>query len=221
MNSYYQDDYCTIYHGDCKDILPQIDKVDLILTDPPYLLSKMTGGGAFGDRNHLQKTKGFTDEGVDYSFLSGFQNWFCFCSFKQLRMLLSASEFCERNNIITWNKPNPVPTCNNKYLPDVEYIVHGFNRGRLFGSYSDKSSYIVCPCGRKETAHPNEKPIPVIVKLVKLGTKVGETILDPFMGSGTTLRAAKDMGRKAIGIEIDERYCEIAANRLRQEVLDF
>jgi site-specific DNA-methyltransferase (adenine-specific) len=65
--------------------------------------------------------------------------------------------------------------------------------------------------------HPTQKPLVLMRWLIEL--TVAETILDPYMGSGTTLRAAKDLGRKAIGIEIEERYCEIAANRLRQEVL--
>jgi site-specific DNA-methyltransferase (adenine-specific) len=77
------------------------------------------------------------------------------------------------------------------------------------------------PCGNKETDHPNEKPLSVLSKLVRLGTIEGELIVDPFLGSGTTLVAAKNLGRKAIGIDIEERYCEIAANRLRQSVFQF
>jgi site-specific DNA-methyltransferase (adenine-specific) len=69
--------------------------------------------------------------------------------------------------------------------------------------------------------HPVEKPSELLLDLMKPTTSESGTILDPFMGSGTTLRAAKDLGRKAIGIEIEEKYCEIAANRLRQEVLAF
>ena len=68
--------------------------------------------------------------------------------------------------------------------------------------------------------HPSEKPIALMRWCIELYPDA-QTILDPFMGSGTTLRAAKDLGRKAIGIEIEEKYCEIAANRLRQEVLNF
>jgi site-specific DNA-methyltransferase (adenine-specific) len=221
MTPYYQHAGITIYHGDCREILPALPKCDLLLTDPPYLVYAGSGGGCFGDRDHLVETGDFTDGGCDYGFVSSFQNWFVFCSRRQLPELLSIAQKRERWNLITWCKPNPVPTCNNKYLPDVEYIVHGFGSGRLFGEMADKQSFILHPCGNKETSHPNEKPFSVISKLVRLGTCEDEIILDPFMGSGTTLVAAKNLGRKAIGIEIEERYCEIAAKRLSQEVFDF
>jgi site-specific DNA-methyltransferase (adenine-specific) len=71
----------------------------------------------------------------------------------------------------------------------------------------------------RDREHPNEKPLDLPARFIAWTTKIGEVVLDPFMGSGTTLRAAKDLGRKAIGIEIEERYCEIAARRLDQQVL--
>jgi site-specific DNA-methyltransferase (adenine-specific) len=216
---YYRDDAVTIYHGDCREILPQLPMVDLVLTDPPYEVHAGKGGGCFGDRDHLIKTGGFTNNGVDFSFLDSVANWFCFCSRLQLRELLGRAENCERFNLLIWCKPNPVPTCNNKYLPDVEFIVHGFSSGRLFGNMEVKSNFMVYPCGNKESAHPNEKPLLLLHKLVHLGTKEGETILDPFAGSGTTGRAAKNLGRKCILIEREERYCKIAAKRMQQEVL--
>ena len=81
-----------------------------------------------------------------------------------------------------------------------------------------KSLFMVYPCGNKTTSHPNEKPLDLVIRLVILGTQEGETILDPFAGSGTTGRAAKDLGRKATLIEREEKYCEIAARRMSQEV---
>lgn len=143
LKPYYEHAGITIYHGDCREILPQLEPVDLVLTDPPYDIHAGSGGGCFGKRKHLVNIGGFTDGGCNYDFLSAFKNWFCFCSLKQLDELLLIASMLERRNLITWGKPNPVPTCNNKYLPDVEYIVHGFSRGRLFGGYADKSSFLL------------------------------------------------------------------------------
>lgn len=218
MNATYQRDGITLYLGDCRDILPQLGKVDLLLTDPPYLIHAGKGGGCFGDRDHLVNTGGFTDGGVDYDFLGHAANWFCFCSRKQLPELLRVAESMPRWNLLTWCKPNPVPTCHNKYLPDVEFVVHGFSGGRLFGDMDIKSSFMLHPCGNKETSHPNEKPIPLVCKLVRLGTVEGETILDPFMGSGTTGIACIRTGRKFIGIELDPTYFEMARKRIDSEL---
>lgn len=215
---YYQDEYVTLYHGDCREILPELGTFDLLLTDPPYLLPGMKGAGCFGNRPALKNTQGFTDGGFDSSVLDGFENWFCFCSKHNLHELLEKAKL-GRWSILQWCKPNPVPTCNNTYLSDVEYCVHQFQKGRLFGEMKDKSLFFVHRAGDKETSHPNEKPLSLIRKLVILGTRVGETILDPFAGSGTTGRAAKDLGRKCTLIEREEKYCEIAANRMSQEVL--
>ena len=216
---YYQDPAVTLYHGNCQEIMPHLGRFDLLLTDPPYELHAGKGGGCFGNRDHLVNTGGFTDCGVDFRFLENAENWFCFCSRLQLSALLGVAQSRPRWNVLVWCKPNPVPTCNNKYLPDMEFIVHGFASGRLFGDMSVKSSFLLHPCGNKETSHPNEKPIALACKLVSLGTQAGDTILDPFAGSGTTGRAAKDLGRKCVLIEREERYCEIAAGRMAQEVL--
>jgi len=213
---FYQDEAVTIYHGDCREIVPSLGKFDLLLTDPPYEVVA-TGGGIGAKRKYLSDIKGFTDEGFDMSILDGFNNWFCFCAKSQLLQLIQKA-VVRRWQLVTWNKPNPTPLCNGNYLPDTEYIVHSFEPKRLFGEFRDKSRYIEYPA-QQGNLHPNEKPLPVIQKLVKLGTVGGENILDPFAGSGTTGRAAKDLGRKCTLIEREERYCEIAARRMQQEVL--
>ena len=221
MKPCYEDKYTVIYNADCREVLPSLPKVDLVLTDPPYLLNMGKGGGGeLGSRKARENTRGFTDSGFDTSILDLFDNWFCFCPRLGLQEVISKA-VNGKWNLITWCKPNPIPTFNNTYLSDVEYCVHKWSKGRLFGGYKDKSCFSVLANSEKETNHPNEKPLKLMAKLLNLGSEKGDTILDPFMGSGTTLRAAKDLNRKAIGIELEEKYCEIAAKRLSQEVFDF
>jgi len=217
---YYHDDHCTIYCGDCREILPTLGKFDLCLADPPYLLPGMKGAGCFGGRASLTGTQGFTDMGFDSRILEAFSNWFCFCSKRNLTDVIGKAVSANWN-ILQWCKTNPVPTCNNTYLSDVEYCVHKWQKGRLFGEMCEKSLFEIRPVGQKVTRHPNEKPIHFIRRLVRLGSLPGDLICDPFMGSGTTLVAAKLEGRRAVGIEINPEYCEIAKNRLRQKVLGF
>jgi site-specific DNA-methyltransferase (adenine-specific) len=214
---YYEEPGIVIFHGDCREILPLLPKVDLVLTDPPYEIST-SGGGIGGKRKYLADIRGHIDEGFDLSILASFRNWFCFCGKEQLPDMFKFVDG-KRWMLITWNKPNPTPLCNNNYLPDTEYIFHCFEPGRIFGEFRDKSRYIVHPVEKNLFDHPTVKPLPVINKLINLGTVAGDTILDPFMGSGTTLRAAKDLGRFCIGIELEEKYCAIAVERLRQAVL--
>jgi site-specific DNA-methyltransferase (adenine-specific) len=120
--------------------------------------------------------------------------------------------------LVTWNKPNPTPLSNGNYLPDTEYVVHAFQPSRCFGEFRDKSRFIVYPA-QQHNLHPNEKPLAVVSKMILVGTAEGQTILDPFAGSCTTARAAKDLGRKCVCIEREEKYCEIGAKRCAQEVL--
>jgi len=221
ITPFHQEEEGIIYCGDCREILPKLPRVDLVLADPPYDVHAGKCGGCFGNRKSLVNTGGFTDGGCDYEFLFNIPNWFCFCSRKQLRVLLGIAENCERFNILSWCKPNPIPTCNNKYLPDIEFIVHGYQSGRLFGGMSIKSCFFVHPCGRKETEHPNEKPTALIRKLINLGTLLGEIVCDPYLGSGTTAVAAKELGRRFICVDIEEKYCEIAVKRLRQGILNY
>lgn len=220
MKPYYHSEKSgiTIYHGDCREVLPNLSPVDFVLTDPPYELVA-SGGGIGAQRDYLAKTEGFTDGGFDEGLLSAFGSWACFCSKAQLLKLLGVVGD-RRWMLVTWNKPNPTPLVNANYLPDTEYIVHAWTPGRLFGEYRDRSRFILHQ-GDREGLHPNGKPVAVVSKMVRLGSQPGELILDPFMGSGTTLVAAKLEGRRAIGIEIEERYAEIAAKRLSQEVFNF
>ena len=95
------------------------------------------------------------------------------------------------------------------------------SRRREFELLSDVWTFDPVPAQRRIGNHPTQKPMALMMHILLTMSREGDLVLDPFMGSGTTLRAAKDLGRKAIGIEMSERYCEVAANRLAQEVLDF
>lgn len=214
---FYKDASVTLYHGNAYELLPRLEKPHLLLTDPPYELTA-TGGGIGAKRQYLADIAGKIDSGFDMTLLDAFENWCCFCGKQQLKQLLAAAGD-RRWALVTWNKPNPTPLTNANYLPDTEYIVHAFQTGRLFGEYRDKARYIVHPVEQNDLGHPTVKPLAVVSKMLRLGSQEGETICDPFAGSGTTLVAAKLLNRRAIGIEINERYCEIAARRLSQGVL--
>lgn len=210
-----------LHLGDCLSLLPKIPAgcVDCCLTDPPYEIV-MTGGGIGDRRQYTHDTNGFTDCGFDYSILSAFPNWVCFGALKQVPKLIECAKG-KRWMLVTWNKPNPTPLCNGNYLPDTEYIVHAWQRGCLHGEYTDKSRFIVHPVNDVEDGtHPNEKPLRVILKMVRLAVNRGSAILDPYMGSGTTAVACIKTGRRCIGVELDEKYFRIAVERCEKAVAD-
>ena len=219
MNPYYQDDLVTIYHGDCLEIDAWLE-ADVLITDPPYSLTA-SGGGIGAKRAYLKGiTKANLESGFDISVLEKFSRWVVFCAKDQLIELLSLANEQGRWMLVTWNKPNPTPLVNANYLPDTEYIIHKFDTANhLYGGYETRSRFIVHPVKQTKIDHPTVKPLAVMSRMVRIASDVGETIADPFMGSGSTLVAAKSLGRKAIGVEIEEKYCEIAAKRCGQDYL--
>jgi site-specific DNA-methyltransferase (adenine-specific) len=210
---YYQDDACTIYHGDCREILPTLPKVDLVLTDPPYGISHPCDYQARGRANQAQCR--------DYPDVAGDKQPFDPTPWLSVAPCIfwGANHFSSRlpdsSGWLVWDKERPddldQATCELAW----SNIIRGVRRTRyLWHGMIRKGSEALC--------HPTQKPVAVMAWCLSLRwTLECQTILDPFMGSGTTLRAAKDLGRKAIGIELEEKYCEIAVKRLAQEVLDF
>jgi len=220
LKPYYEDSAVTIYHGKMEEIVPTLGRFELLLTDPPYLVGAK-GCGLAGNRKYLQDiTSTGIDSGFDDSILDGFENWAVFCGKQQIPDMLQK---VGTGNwmLVTWCKSNPTPLVNSNYLPDTEYIFHKWTVGRLFGKYEDKSRFIMTTSGKSDFDHPTVKPLNVVAKFIRLGTQPGETILDPFAGSCTTGRAAKDLGRQCVCIEREERYCEIGAKRMQQEVMTF
>ena len=118
-----------------------------------------------------------------------------------------------------WRKPDGAPQfTGDRPGTGWEAVAICHREGKKRWNGGGHHAFWSFPCARG-SGHPTEKPIRLFQSFVEQFSDPGETILDPFMGSGTTLRAAKDLGRKAIGIEIEEKYCEIAVKRLKQEVL--
>lgn len=204
IEPYFDDGQITIYHGDCRDVLPSIqtESVDVVLTDPPYGFRKADWDEDFptfwmGDAARIAKSAIGIMPGI--------------------------------NNILSC--PRSIPPFEYRWMLSV-HLSNGMTRGLMgFGNwipvlvygregtslYRTQQDATTVPIIGDMPDHPSPKPLRAMTWLVSRFD--GELILDPFMGSGTTLRAAKDLGRRAIGIELEERYCEIAARRLEQQVL--
>lgn len=200
-----------LWLGDCMDVLPMLDKSGLVLiTDPPYLMTA-TGGGIGAKRKYLSDIDNHIDGGFDFSLLDGFDNWFVFCAKSQLIDLLSKAESLQKRwALLTWNKNNPTPLTNNNYLPDTEYMVHAFQRH----DYKEKQKFIVGNVEKSGYDHPSVKPPYVMDKVINSASHVSDTIIDIFMGSGSTGVSALKFGRKFIGIEREPKYFEIACRRI-------
>ena len=207
-----------LWLGDSYSIVPTWNRlqVSLLLIDPPYELTA-TGGGIGRSRQYLSDIDGFTDGGFDEAILDYADNWICFCAKTQLPSLIARAAKMPRWMLATWNKPNPTPLCNGNYLPDTEYIVHGFQSGRCFGEYRDKSRYIVYPA-QQNNHHPNEKPIQVVSKFVSVDSEPGDVIADTFMGSGSTGVSSLRLGRRFWGIESDPKHFATAKKRIIAEL---
>jgi DNA modification methylase len=217
MKAYYQDEAVTIYHADCYEC--DLPACDLLLIDPPYEISTRSSGLS-KQCDYLQSIEmNDMHRGFDETILERFGNWMCFCSLDQLSLLMVMAEERKRKGgrrmVLNWLKPDPAPLCNGNYLPDTEYIVHAFEPSRLFGKYDDKHRYFLRPAMRQwnKFGHPTTKPLDLMQWLIRLGTRDGDTVMDCFCGTGTTLVAAKSLGRRAIGIERQECWCETAARR--------
>ena len=221
MKPYYQDAAVTIYHGDCRGILPNI-KADALITDPPYGVNLGNHAAAKETRGWLAKKSYASYEDTPENFIS-----IVVPAIKSaLAITYRGLVFCSGTGLQLLPRYNAV---GGVFLPSgMGRTCWGFQNFAFCALYGTAPNIHLGakPTGLKSTEtsepseHPCPKPIGWMTWAVNLASIETGVVLDPFMGSGTTLRAAKDLGRKAIGIEIEERYCEIAAMRMAQEVLN-
>ena len=217
MKPYYQDVKAgiTIFHADCLDVLPGISKKDvgLILMDPPY--------GINHSSNREASWQNRTIHGDNDTSLRDFViRWgdglpmFVFGSWK-------ATKPARTRGVLIWDK-GPAFGMGDLAFPWKMSHEEIYVLGDGFTGRRDESilrGHFCPPSESQGRLHQHQKPISLFKYLLNKVTRC--MVLDPFMGTGTTLRAAKDIGHRAIGIEIEERYCEIAASRLAQEVFQF
>jgi site-specific DNA-methyltransferase (adenine-specific) len=218
---------CTLYLGDCLEILPALGKVDAVVTDPPYELSDAGPG-----KSHYGMSLKKFDSSAYKDIVSGFDlgtffpaiealcspfNMFCFCSNKQISKIMAYHEAKGRSTTLCfWHKTNAAPFANGVWRGDVEYCVHAKEAGAVFvGNAEEKKKVSEFPAVQDQE-HPTVKPLELIKKYVKICSQRDQTILDPFMGSGTTGVACAKLGRKFIGIELDPKYFDIACKRIEQ-----
>lgn len=211
----------TLYLGDCIEVLPSIGRPGAIVTDPPYEIDTRGAGKFRQARPYLDQitTEGL-DRGFDHSILSAWRadSLVVFCHNDQLRKILPilGVEF-KRHAVCFWAKRNPLPVANKHYLPDIEIYVHAWNEGaHPVGDLGDKKRWIELPVGKSEFDHPTVKPFELMRKIVR--NVNAATICDPYMGTGTTGVAAIGQGRSFVGIEIEERFFDIACRRLEAVV---
>lgn len=205
---YYEDAFVTLYHGDCLSILPTFGdrQFDLVLTDPPYNV-----GLIYGAHNDKMAT-------TDYA--AWCRNWFSECH----RVGAKVVVFPGQGNLGVWipEKPSGVGCWYKPGNPSSSHL--GWSEWEpwlYWGQRLGGSDVLRAPVNSQSGVgdHPCPKPLSLFTRLLQK-TKA-TTVIDPFVGSGTTLKAAKSLGVRAVGIEIEERFCEIIAGRLAQEVLDF
>jgi site-specific DNA-methyltransferase (adenine-specific) len=245
VKPYYEHAGITIYHADCRELLTSLPTVDVVVTDPPY----SSGGLMRSDRNLDTRSKyQLADTKADYGNFSGdnrdqrsFTLWLSFWASDLLRIVRPGGAmltFIDWRNlaavvdgvqvggwiyrgIVPWDKTEQVRPNKGWFSSQCEYIVTASNGPLSQGAGAPgicQRGFIRVPVRIQEKQHITQKPVELFTEILRTRTD-WNLLLDPFMGSGTALVAAKQMGRRAIGIEIEERFCEVAAKRLSQEVL--
>ena len=234
MKPYYDKDGIQIFLGDCLEIMPQFPdkRFDLILTDPPYNISKKNNFATM-ERYNQYKGMDFGEWDKNFDQIAWLKDCArimkepsCFLGFNSWQNLKEISDELEKHSvlikrILVLRKTNPMPVNRDRlFVNSFEFILFGtkgkkWTFNRRFENF--ETGYFECK-NNGETPHPTEKQVKTFEEFITILSRKSDLILDPFMGSGTTLVAAQRLGRKAVGIEISEKYCEIAAKRIDNEV---
>jgi site-specific DNA-methyltransferase (adenine-specific) len=236
---FYQDASCTIYNADCREILPLLDGVDITVSSPPYnTIAATSATGLMAEHNHKQNQgyDGYADDMPEDEYQQWMRQVFSLCRdvSKGLVWINHKTRFRDKEGIhplqifpwpfyseVVWDRNGSITLNAKKFAPSHEFI-YGFGVPHYWDNASNilMTVWQVMP-ERNIKSHPCPFPLPIARRCVAASCPKNGIVLDPFMGSGTTLVAAKLEGRKSVGIEINKKYCEAAASRLRQSVFAF
>lgn len=223
IKPYYQDEWVTIYNGDCREILPELPKVDLVLTDPPYGIEWQSSWRTA----KFDKIIGDNSISGDWIKLCKSEIFYCFTRWDVLQKWID--EFSNNGlpvrDVLVWDKVAHGAGDLESYAPTYELIIYATKgRVKLSGSrpqnvlrYWRVDAGATGKSSGRLLCHPAEKPVPLFHHIIY--NHHPDLILDPFTGVGSVLVAAKNQNVKSIGIEISEKYCEIAARRCQQSVM--
>lgn len=228
IEPYYQDDAVCIYNADCRQVLPFLPKVDLLLTDPPYGLDQGLKRKRGGSVATVQKTgllagkvrTAFTDYGDDSEWDSSPPPAWLFDALRELtthQIIFGGNYYAlpPTSCWLVWDKDN-----GETDFADCELAWTNLKKAVRMLRYRWNGMLQEPGCKREIRLHPTQKP-EAVIRWALTHAPDGCSVLDPFMGSGTTLVAAKRLGRKAIGIERERKYCDVAVERLAQSALPF
>lgn len=224
-NIFYETDNGILYCGDCLEILRRFPKesVDLIVTDPPYLISYKTNHRK--DKNHDFCKPIKNDDNpelirefinIAYYVLKMNSAFYSFGSWKTVDFFKAEIEkYFKLKNIVVWVKNNwSAGDLKAQFGQQYELIFYALKGRRLINGKRLPDVWFFERVSGSKQLHQNEKPTKLLQRIIKVSSNDNELILDPFAGSGSTLVAAHILNRRWIGIEIEEKYCEIAKQRI-------
>lgn len=232
MKPYFEDSGITLYHGNSFELMASMpsDSVDAVITDPPY--AEYVHKNAKSNRS-----KGYGNQAIDFAHFTAKHLEDAFLEFGRISKAWVVSTLAfehaydlaqkelpnlEMKRIGVWVKTNPMPQISaDRPAHGWEAIAYLHKKGKKSswnggGNHGNYVSALATPTG-----HPTPKPLAMLTSMVERFSNPGETIFDGFAGGGTTLLAARNLSRKAIGVELDEKYCELIATRLSQTSFDF
>lgn len=251
MNPYYERNGITIYHGDCREILPQLAdrSIDFIFTDPPYghnnnndgdlisrreaALGRLPSGGDQPQVRPIANDGLEANELVRWAFgefarLLANEGCCCCCCCggggpdpQFARWSLWLDEVLTFKQMVVWDKGPMGMGWHYRRSYETVLVAHKGVNARWYDETNRVENIIrsipkIIPSSNE---HPTPKPEGLVAHFMRLHSQPGDLVLDPFMGAGTTLRVAASLGRRAIGVEVDERWCDAAVRRLAQEAL--